>query len=111
MKNHHAWIIALSVLVAVALILYANRLGDDDEITRQVFDALTNLPAVDTGTLQIEFEKGVVTLTGQLPDQESKRAALDEVGKIRGVDRVVDEIEIVADAANDSPAVPDEQDD
>ena len=102
MKKHHAWVIALATLVAVAIILYASRLGDDDEITKRAVDALRNHPILDSSGLQVTLDKGVATITGQVADQESKRIAIEAVQEITGVDRVIDKISVAVESAGET---------
>jgi len=108
MKNHHVWIIALAAIVATAVVLYARRLGDDDEITRQAVDALRLHPALAENDIQVSLQDGVATLTGQLPDKETKRTAIDEVRKIRGVREIVDQIEVVGATTSAPETTPDD---
>jgi len=106
MKKQHAWIIGLGVLVFVGVVFYATRLGDDDEITRQVVDAILSHPAVDASDVRIMFERGVVTMTGQFPDPESQRIANEEARKVRGVERVVDKTVVAAEDGDPPAATP-----
>jgi hypothetical protein len=57
----------------------------DDEVRKDVEDALFYDTWVDAEAITVEVKEGVVTLTGELPDYHEVRYATDDVWDVDGV--------------------------
>lgn len=66
----------------------------DDEIQRDVTDALFYDTWVDADAITVEVRDGIVTLRGQLPDYEEIRYATDDAWDVVGVVGVHSELEV-----------------
>ncbi len=79
-------VIASSLFLASALSVSVMSCGPkDDAILKEVQTKLATAPSVSASV-----EKGVVTLTGEFPDEASKAAATAQLGSVKGVKSVVD---------------------
>lgn len=67
---------------------------DDAEITRHVEAGLTSKNGLGPNALTVIVERGTVTLTGEVDSGYEKQAALDSLRHVRGVNAVVDDIDI-----------------
>jgi hypothetical protein len=66
----------------------------DDEVRRDVEEALFFDTWVDAEAIQVEVDDGVVTLRGRLPDYEEVRYATDDAWDVDGVRGVRTELEV-----------------
>ena len=57
----------------------------DDEVRKDVEDALFYDTWVDAEAITVEVKEGVVTLTGELPDYQEVRYATDDAWDVEGV--------------------------
>lgn len=84
---------AIVVIIGMGLVLFPERLADDDdELREQVVETLRLAVDIDTGEIDISVEDGVVTLSGSVSAHEARRIVIEEVKKIDGVERVIDEL-------------------
>ena len=107
MKPTHSMIVATAVLAGVGVALFPDRLADDDELQRQVVDTLRAIVDVDTGRIEVSVEEGVVTISGPVSENETRRIVIDEVKKIDGVKHVIDEIVVDVPSDQNNEASPD----
>ncbi len=63
----------------------------EPEVTKPVIQHIKN-SGVDISNMKTEFNKGVVTLSGYVPNQEQKEKAVLTAGNITGVSRVQDNL-------------------
>jgi hypothetical protein len=66
----------------------------DAIISEEVSEHLANHPAIDSQEIEVAVKRGVVTLSGQVRDRWSKRAAEWAVERIRGVRDVQNQLEV-----------------
>ena len=71
--------------------------GSNQTTANAVASALKASPALSSYRIEIETNRGVVTLTGSVANASQKRDAVALVGKVKGVSGVVDQI-MVKDA-------------
>ena len=69
-------------------------LRSDDEIRRDVLEALASDPATDSYKIDVKVEKGTVTLSGNVDSYGEKRLCTDVAKRVRGVKDVAEQIEI-----------------
>ncbi len=92
------WCILLSLLFLVGC---GAHLGQDDkisdkneEILAQVKLALVKNTRIDAAPLDVEVNKGVVTLSGFVEDEEQREQAIKVAENIKGVRSVLNKIQI-----------------
>lgn len=66
----------------------------DERIREDVCDALEYDDRLDASSIEVEVEKGVVTLKGQVSSRQMKREAEDCAEEIRGVKDVINSIQV-----------------
>jgi hypothetical protein len=71
-----------------------SRTRPDDELRREVEEALFLDTWVDAEAIRVEVAGGVVTLRGTLPDHEEVRFATDDAWDVDGVRGVRSELEV-----------------
>jgi len=86
--------LVLSLLVAAAGALLAQKQVSDDVIYDQVRRKLANDPDVKGGTFDVKVESGVVTIRGVVEKEKFRAKAERLVKKVRGVRQVVTQIQI-----------------
>lgn len=84
----------VSLLVAAAGALLAQKQVSDDEIYDQVRRKLANDPDVKGGTFDVKVESGVVTIRGVVEKEKFKAKAERLTKKVHGVRQVVNQIQI-----------------
>ena len=78
----------------------------DSELRQDVLDELARVPTVHADDIDVRVLAGVVTLTGEVRSDEEKWNAEDAVRGMQGVERLVNEMLVVARA----PGLPPEAD-
>ena len=71
----------------------------DEDIAAAVSDALARDPRTTDTVIDVAYSGGSVTLRGQVRNRQEKAAAVEVARSVPGVVAVIDEIEIVPDAA------------
>jgi len=84
----------VSLLVAAAGALLAQKQVSDDLIYDQVRRKLANDPDVKGGTFDVTVESGVVTIRGVVEKEKFKAKAERLAKKVHGVRQVVSQIQI-----------------
>jgi osmotically-inducible protein OsmY len=69
----------------------------DERIKDQVCEALTDHEHIDASGIDVEVKNGDVTLSGMVPDRETKRAAEDCAERIAGVKDVANQLKVSSD--------------
>jgi len=70
------------------------RLPSDEELTKQVATALRSDPYVDDSHLTVSVSNGVVRVEGIVVDHSDLLGALRITGRVSGVNRVIDDIQL-----------------
>jgi osmotically-inducible protein OsmY len=86
--------LVLSLVVAAAGALLAQKQVSDDLIYDQVRRKLANDPDVKGGTFDVKVESGVVTIRGVVEKEKGRAKAERLAKKVRGVRQVVNQIQI-----------------
>ena len=86
--------LVLSLLVAAAGGLLAQKQVSDDVIYDQVRRKLANDPDVKGGTFDVKVESGVVTIRGVVEKEKFRAKAERLAKKVHGVRQVVSQIQI-----------------
>jgi hypothetical protein len=66
----------------------------DDRIREELCDLLTDDDAIDASSIEVRVARGEVTLTGTVPDRQTKRDAEDMAESISGVRNVRNELRV-----------------
>lgn len=74
----------------------------DHEIKATVVDRLRENPHTKDDDIQVDVDKGVVILTGEVSSQRAKRAAGDDAWDSRGVSDVSNQLAITASNATNN---------
>ncbi|HEY4056711.1 MAG TPA: BON domain-containing protein [Kofleriaceae bacterium] len=69
----------------------------DERIKDQVCEALTDHEHIDASGIDVEVKNGDVTLSGMVPDRDTKRAAEDCAERIAGVKDVTNQLKVSSD--------------
>jgi osmotically-inducible protein OsmY len=67
---------------------------DDNRIREDVSEELTHHPEIDASEIEIRVTNGEITLTGTVPDRQSKRLAEDLVENCSGVKQVHNQLRV-----------------
>ncbi len=70
------------------------RAAGNAQLAGRVNAALAQRKGVDMSGLHIEAEKGTVTVGGHVRDAKEKRTVMDTVEGIRGVEKIVDKLNV-----------------
>jgi osmotically-inducible protein OsmY len=93
LKTMNKFIGSLLVLSAMfCLILRADQPKTDDVIVDQVRIKLTSDPIVKGGTIEVNSQQGIVTLTGPVGTKKQKDRAASIAKKVKGVKQVQNDI-------------------
>jgi CBS domain-containing protein len=74
-------------------------LRPDEEIAAEVTAMLTDLMMIDPHAVTVSARDGIVTLTGELPDQQQRSSAVRLAGEIDGVLAVIDKLSVPSGTA------------
>jgi hyperosmotically inducible protein len=78
----------LALSAVFCLILQADQPKSDDVIVDQVRIKLTSDPIVKGGTIEVNSQQGIVTLTGAVGTKRQKDRAASIAKKVKGVKQV-----------------------
>lgn len=67
---------------------------NDKELRQNVIDELEFEPSIDAANIGVAVEKGVVTLSGHVPNFAQKQAAERATWRVKGVKGIAEEIEV-----------------
>lgn len=79
--------------------LSSRELIDNIIINKRVEAALLESEEVEYLHFNIQSDNGVVTLSGHVHSDDERRAALSIIGKVKGVKRVIDQLQVVSFSA------------
>src|SRR5437899_3322474 len=102
-------IATLALLLAISFTASCSRLGapSDDAITTDIKAKMFSEPALKNAAVDVSSKGGVITLTGQVPDDAARLAAYKIATEAKGVTKVNDQMSVVAaQAAAPELAVP-----
>lgn len=72
----------------------------DERIREMVCEALTDDDQIDASTIEVAVKNGEVTLSGTVPDRQTKRMAEDVVERCAGVKDVQNQIKVSSDQSS-----------
>jgi osmotically-inducible protein OsmY len=87
-------VLAISTLLACAIVFAQTKPDNDDRIYDQVRQKLVADRDVRGGGLEVDVKDGVVTLRGALREEKQKQKAEKIAKKVKGVNKVVNEISV-----------------
>ena len=101
-------IVMLALLVAAGLTASCSRLGapSDDAITTDIKAKMFSEPTLKNASVDVSTHGGVVTLTGQVPDETAHLAAYKIATQEKGVTKVNDQMSVLAAQAAPEAAAP-----
>ncbi|HXM98024.1 MAG TPA: BON domain-containing protein [Candidatus Dormibacteraeota bacterium] len=105
-------ILLYATLGAGFFFVSCNRPLTDDNITTEIKSQLYSDPVLRTASVQVASNSGVVTLTGQVPDEAARQSADNLASRTAGVKQVIDQLVVAAPQAaygnniQPSPTVP-----
>jgi len=102
-------IATLALLLAISFTASCSRLGapSDDAITTDIKAKMFSEPALKNASVDVSSKGGVVTLTGQVPDDAARLAAYKIATQEKGVTKVNDQMSVLAaQAAPEVAATP-----
>jgi len=102
----------ISVLFLSAILAVACNKANDDTITTQIQAKMYSEPLLKSASVNVSSKKGIVTLTGVVPDDAARLAAENIASKTDGVKQVIDSTTMAspapAAAAEPVPPLPPE---
>lgn len=106
MRRHRS---CLSILaLAVCLAVSCNHQPADDAIATQIRAKMFSEPTLKAASIDVTSKDGIVTLSGQLPDETARLTARTIASQIKGVKQVIDSTTVTppASAVAEAPAPP-----
>ncbi len=106
MRKNKIAIVAL--LLALTMSVSCSRLGapSDDAIATDIKAKMFSEPALKNASVDVSSKGGVVTLTGQVPDDAARLAAYKIATEAKGVSKVNDQMSVAMAQAAPEVAVP-----
>src|SRR5712691_3360832 len=106
MRTRTAFLAALLALMGLAAA--CNSARNDAAITTNIKAKMFSDPQLKTATLDVSAKNGVVTLTGQVPDDSARSEAFKLASETPGVTKVNDQMTVATaqEAASPAPAEP-----
>ncbi len=101
-------IATLALLLAISFTASCSRLGapSDDTITTDIKAKMFSEPTLKNASVDVSSKGGVVTLTGQVPDDAARLAAYKIATQEKGVTKVNDQMSVLAAQATPEAAAP-----
>jgi BON domain-containing protein len=98
-------IATLALLLAISFTASCSRLGapSDDAITTDIKAKMFSEPTLKNASVDVSSKGGVVTLTGQVPDDAARLAAYKIATQEKGVTKVNDQMSVLAAQATPEP--------
>jgi hypothetical protein len=98
----------LALLLAISFTASCSRLGapSDDAITTDIKAKMFSEPTLKNASINVASKDGVVTLTGQVPDDAARLAAYKIATQEKGVTKVNDQMSVIAAQTTPEVAAP-----
>ncbi len=98
-------IATLALLLAISFTVSCSRLGapSDDAITTDIKAKMFSEPTLKNASVDVSSKGGVVTLTGQVPDDAARLAAYKIATQEKGVTKVNDQMSVLSAQAAPEP--------
>jgi hypothetical protein len=98
-------IATLALLLAISFTASCSRLGapSDDAITTDIKARMFSEPTLKNASVDVSSKGGVVTLTGQVPDDAARLAAYKIATQEKGVTKVNDQMSVLSAQAAPEP--------
>lgn len=93
----------LCLVLALSFALACNKSRSDAQIATDVQGKILNDAAIQTKTVGVQAAGGVVTLTGSVASDAERAAAANDAAQVEGVKTVVNNIEVGAQQAQQTP--------
>ncbi len=105
---HKNKIAVLALLLPISFTASCSRFGapSDDAITTDIKAKMFSEPALKSASVDVSSKGGMVTLTGQVPDDAARLAAYKIATQEKGVTKVNDQMSVLAAQAAPNVAVP-----
>ncbi len=97
-------VLAVSLLIALSLGAACSRMRSDEAITTDLKAKMFSDPQLKSANLSVATQKGVVTLSGDVPDDAARLAAYKLANETPGVTKVNDEMSVTQAQAAPVPA-------
>src|SRR5229473_7662739 len=104
MRTRTAFMAALLALMGLAAACNSTR--NDAAITTNIKARMFSDPQLKTATLDVSAKNGVVTLTGQVPDDSARSQAFKLANETPGVTKVNDQLSVASARRAAAPAEP-----
>src|SRR5215472_11372684 len=90
--------VTLALLLAISFTVSCSRLGapSDNAITTDIKAKMFSEPALKNASVDVASKDGVVTLTGQVPDDAARLAAYKIATQEKGVTKVNDQMSVLS---------------
>jgi hypothetical protein len=95
---------AISLLIALSLSVACSRMRSDEAITTDLKAKMFSDPQLKSANLNVITQKGVVTLSGEVPDDATRLAAYKLASEMPGVTKVNDQMSVVSAQSAPAPA-------
>lgn len=95
---------AISLMIALSLGAACSRLRSDEAITTDLKARMFSDPQLKSANLNVTTQKGVVTLSGDVPDDATRLAAYKLASETPGVTKVNDQMSVVSAQTAPAPA-------
>jgi BON domain-containing protein len=104
-KMRETKIATLALLLAIGFTASCGRFGrpSDDAITTDIKAKMFSEPALKNASVDVSSKGGVVTLTGQVPDDTARLAAYKIATQEKGVTKVNDQMRVLSAQAAPEP--------
>lgn len=98
----------LALLLAATLTASCSHFGGrkDDSITTDIKAQMFSEPALKSASVDVSSKDGVVTLSGQVPDDAARLAAYKIATQTKGVTKVNDQMSVATAQATPTPPAP-----
>lgn len=96
-------VLAVSLMIVLSLGVACSRLRSDEAVTTDLKAKMFSDPQLKSANLSVSTQKGVVTLSGDVPDDATRLAAYKLATEIPGVTKVNDQMTVTQAQAAPAP--------
>jgi len=101
----------LAVVCSVLLLMFTSGCGNmgkptDEAIVTGIQGKMFSEPALKASSITVTAKDGVVTLSGQLPDEAARQAAQKIASEANGVSKIIDQTTLATQQAAAMPPAP-----